>query len=385
MAMPDKHAFLSPSSSVRWYFCPPSAHLCEQFPDQGSVFAAEGTEAHSLCEYFLKKELGMECADPRPGMQYYSAEMEEAAQGYLQYILEKVGKYKAAGVETSVYVEQRLDLREYIPESMGTADCVILAGDTVEIVDFKYGMHRVPATSMQLRIYALGACEVFSSLFAFSRVRMCVYQPRLSSVDEAEMAVDELYTWAREELSPRARQAFDGAGEFACGDWCRICRARRNCRALAEYQLEIARHEFKDPALLSDEEIADVLLRVDHLVSWAEGVREYALGEALRGHAYPGFKVVSGRAVRKYTDDAAVASRVESIGKDPWEKKLLGVTALEKMLGKKAFSDLLSDLITRPEGKPVLVPDSDKRPEWKKAETEFARYGVRESEDESYE
>ena len=383
--MPDKHAFLSPSSSVRWYFCPPSAHLCEQFPDQGSVFAAEGTEAHSLCEYFLKKELGMECSDPRPAMQFYSAEMEEAAQGYLQYILEKVGKYKAAGAETSVYVEQRLDLREYIPESMGTADCVILAGDTVEIVDFKYGMHRVPATSMQLRIYALGACEVFSPLFAFSRVRMCVFQPRLSSVDEAEMAVDELYAWAREELAPRARQAFDGTGEFACGDWCRICRARRNCRALAEYQLELARHEFKDPALLSDEEVADVLSRVDHLVAWAEGVREYALGEALRGHGYPGFKVVSGRAFRKYTDDAAVASRVESIGKDPWEKKLLGVAALEKMLGKKAFSDLLSDLITRPEGKPVLVPDSDKRPEWKKAETEFARYGVKESEEESYE
>ena len=385
--MPDNHAFLSPSSSVRWYFCPPSAQLCEQFPDQGSVFAAEGTEAHALCEYLLKKALGIgdELSDPRPSMQYWTQEMEEAAQGYAQYILEKVGVYKAAGVPPSVYVEQRLDLREYIPESMGTADCVILAGDTAEVIDFKYGMHRVPAESMQLRIYALGACEVFSSLYEFTRVRMCVYQPRLSSVDETEMTAADLYTWAREELSPRARQAFDGAGEFACGEWCRLCRARRNCRALAEYQLELARHEFKDPALLSDEEIADVLSRVDHLISWAEGVREYALGEALRGHAYPGFKVVSGRAFRKYTDDAAVASRVESIGKDPWEKKLLGVAALEKMLGKKAFSDLLSDLITRPEGKPVLVPDSDKRPEWKSAETEFAGNGVKESEEESYE
>lgn len=383
--MPDKHAFLSPSSSIRWYFCPPSAHLCEQYPDQGSIFAAEGTEAHALCEYLLKNSLGLPCVDPRSSMQFYSPEMEEAAQGYMQYILEKVEAYKAAGISPSVYVEQRLDLREYIPESMGTADCVIIAGDTAEIIDFKYGMHRVPATSMQLRIYALGACEVFSSLYEFARVRMCVYQPRLSSVDETEMTVEELYAWAREELSVRARQAFDGVGEFACGEWCRLCRARRNCRALADYQLEIARNEFRDPAVLSDEEIADVLSRVDGLIAWAEGVREYALGEALRGHAYPGFKVVSSRAYRRFTDDAEVASRVTAAGMDPWEKKLLGISAMEKMMGKKKFSEMLSDLVSRPEGKPVLAPASDKRPEWKPAEIEFAAIADKESEDETYE
>ena len=383
--MPDNHAFLSPSSSVRWYFCPPSAHLCEQFPDQGSVFAAEGTEAHALCEYLLKKALGIgdELSDPRPSMQYWTQEMEEAAQGYAQYILEKVGAYKAAGVPPSVYVEQRLDLREYIPESMGTADCVILAGDTAEVIDFKYGMHRVPAESMQLRIYALGACEVFSSLYEFTRVRMCVYQPRLSSVDETEMTVADLYTWAREELSPRARQAFDGAGEFACGEWCRLCRARRNCRALAEHQMKIARLEFRDPALLSDEEIAEVLSRVDDLIAWAEGVREYALAEALRGHDYPGFKVVSSRTHRRFTDDAAAAERVTAAGLDPWERKLLGVSALEKKMGRKKFSEVLSDLVTRPEGKPVLAPASDRRPEWKPAETEFAAFTEKESEDET--
>ena len=240
--MPGNHAFLSPSSAVRWYFCPPSARLCEQFPDQGSIFMAEGTEAHSLCEYLLKSSLGIPCVDPRPSLQFYCPDMEEAAQGYVQYILEKVERYKAElSVAPAVFVEQRLDLREYIPQSMGTADCVIVAGDTVEIIDFKYGMHRVPATSVQLRIYALGACEVFSSLYEFSRVRMAIYQPRLSSVDEAEMTVAELYDWAASELAPRARQAFDGVGEFACGDWCRICKARHNCRALAEHILAIAK------------------------------------------------------------------------------------------------------------------------------------------------
>ena len=369
--MPGNHAFLSPSSSVRWYFCPPSAHLCEQYPDRGSVYAAEGTEAHALCEYLLKKELGRECVDPRPSLQHYSAEMEECCTGYAQYVLEKVAAYRASGAEPSVFVEQGLDLRVYIPESMGTADCVILAGDTAEIIDFKYGMVRVPATSMQLRIYALGACEVFSHLYDFSRVRMAVYQPRLSSVDETEMTVGELYAWAREELAPRARQAFDGVGEFACGEWCRLCRARRNCRALAEHQLEIAKYEFASPALLSDAEIADVLSRVDALVSWADGVREYALSEVLRGHAFPGYKVVAGRAFRKFTDDAAVAARAESAGVDPWERKLLGVTVLEKMLGKKKFAELLADLVDRPFGKPVLVPVSDRRPEFVPAEKEF--------------
>ena len=292
----------------------------------------------------------------------------------IQYILEKVERYKAEspGAEPSVFVEQGLDLREYIPQSMGTADCVIIAGDTAEIIDFKYGMHPVPATSMQLRIYALGACEVFSHLYDFTRVRMAVYQPRLHSVDETEMTVADLYAWAVNELSPRARQAFDGVGEFACGDWCRCCRARRNCRALADYQLEIAKYEFASPATLSDEEIADVLSRVDALASWAEDVKEYALAEALKGHSYPGFKVVESRTKRLFTDDEAVAARVKKAGKEPYETKLLGVKAMEDLLGKKAFAELLSDLVTRPEGKPTLVPDSDKRPELITADKEFA-------------
>ena len=319
----------------------------------------------------------MPCVDPRPSLQYYSPEMEEAAEGYVQYILEKVERYKAEspGAEPSVFVEQGLDLREYIPQSMGTADCVIIAGDTAEIIDFKYGMHPVPATSMQLRIYALGACEVFSHLYDFTRVRMAVYQPRLHSVDETEMTVADLYAWAVNELSPRARQAFDGVGEFACGDWCRCCRARRNCRALADYQLEIAKYEFKEPELLSDDEIADVLCRVDALTAWANDVKEFALSEALRGHRFPGFKVVAGRANRYFTDENEVAARVKAAGKVPYEKKLLSLTAMEKLLGKKAFSEMLSDLVARPVGKPTLVPDSDKRPELIPATEEFWAYG----------
>jgi hypothetical protein len=233
-------------------------------------------------------------------------------------------------------------------------------------------MHRVPASSLQLRIYALGACELFRNLYDFSRVRMTIYQPRLGSVDEAEMDVRELYSWAEKELKPRAELAFAGQGDFAVGEWCRNCRARRNCRELAAHQLEIAKYEFTEPPLLSDEEIADVLSRVDELISWAAGVREYALQAALDGRKFAGWKLVEGKTNRKFTDDACVAARVEAAGVDPYEKKMLGLTALEKKLGKKEFSSLLSDLVVRPQGKPMLVPVSDKRAEMNPAGVEFA-------------
>ena len=372
MRMPDKHAFLSPSSSERWFNCTKSAWLCEQFPDLGSVFAAEGTDAHRLCEFLLHDMLSMPDTDPRPGMTYYNQEMEEAAQGYVLFIREKLEAWKAKGALPTVFVEQRVDLRAYIPESMGTSDCVIIADDEIEIIDFKYGMYRVPATSLQLRIYALGACELFRNLYDFTRVRMTIYQPRLGVVDEASMDVEELYRWAAEELKPRAELAFAGQGNYSVGEWCRNCRARRTCRELAAHQLEIAKYEFTEPPLLSDEEIADVLGRVDDLVSWATGVKEYALQAALDGRRFAGWKLVEGKSVRKFTDDACVAARVEAAGIDPFEKKMLGLTALEKKLGKRDFQNLLADLVVRSQGKPVLVPVSDKRAEMNLASVEFA-------------
>lgn len=372
MRMPDKHAFLSPSSSERWFNCPPSAWLSEQFPDLGSVFAAEGTEAHRLCEFLLHEMLGIPDTDPRPGMTYYTEEMEEAARGYVRFIREKLEAMKAEGALPTVFVEQRVDLRAYIPESMGTSDCVIIADDEIGIIDFKYGMHRVSASSLQLRIYALDACGLFRNLYDLNTVRMIIYQPRLNVVDEVSMDIEDLYRWAYEELKPRARLAFDGQGEFSVGEWCRNCRARRTCRELAEHQLEIARYEFAEPPLLSDEEIADVLSRVDDLVSWATGVKEYALQAALDGRCFAGWKLVEGKSVRKFTDDACVAARLEAAGIEPYEKRMLGLTALEKLLGKKNFRNLLADLVVRSQGKPILAPVSDRRLEMNVAATDFA-------------
>ena len=370
--MPDKHAFLSPSSAERWYHCPPSAWLSEQFPDLGSVFAAEGTEAHSLCEYLLGEYLGREgLADPRPGMQYYTTEMEECCRGYVDYVAGVVEGYRRRGVVPAVFVEQRVDLRRFIPESMGTSDCVVVGGDEICIVDYKYGMHPVPASSLQLRIYALGACEMFSALYDFSSVRMAVYQPRIGNVDECTMSVKDLYAWAAGELRERAEEAFRGKGAYAAGEWCRNCRARRQCRYLAGKQMEMTKFGFADPPLLTDEEIAEVLSRADGLIAWAGGVKEYALKQALNGRKITGWKVVESRQARKFTDDASVCARVSAAGYDPYEKKMLGVAGMEKLLGRKGFRNLLSDLVTWQAGKPVLAPADDKRPEYVPASVEF--------------
>lgn len=364
IGLPDKHAFLSPSSSERWYNCTRSAWLCEQFPDQGTIFAAEGTEAHRLCEYLLHELLGVPDEDPRPGMHYYTEEMEEACRGYAAFILEKLERWKAGGAQPEIFVEQIVDLRGYIPESMGTSDCVIVTENDIEIIDFKYGMYRVPASSLQLRIYALGACELFRSLYdGISRVHMTIYQPRLGAVDEAGMDVEELYRWAGEDLKPRAEMAFAGQGEFTAGEWCRNCRAGRICRERAARQLEIAKYDFRDPPLLSEEEISDVLSRVDGLVSWAEGVRDYALKAALDGRKFAGWKLVEGKTSRKFTDDSAAAARIGAAGFDPYERRMLSPAALEKLMGKKDFSALLSDLVVRAAGTPKIVPISDRRPE----------------------
>ncbi len=370
--MPDKHALLSPSSSERWMHCPPSARLCEQFDDPGSVYAAEGTEAHALCEHLLLTALGRESKDPRPSFRLYSQEMQDAAEGYVQYVMEQVVDFLAVGIEPAVYVEQRLYLGAFIPESMGTSDAVIVGGDTVIVCDFKFGMHKVPATSSQLRIYALGVCELLSCLYDIRRVRTVIYQPRLAEIDEAETTREELYGWAADTLAPAAKLAFDGGGEYRCGEWCRFCRARHQCRKLAEEQMDLAKYDFRLPPLLTEEEIADILSRVDVLVSWASGIKDYALQAALAGTQFPGWKIVEGRANRRITDEAAAAEKIIAAGKNPYEQRLLGITALEKLLGKKKFAELLDGLVERPQGKPVLVPLDDKRTEMNIAKTDFA-------------
>lgn len=208
--------------------------------------------------------------------------------------------------------------------------------------------------------YHLGALEIFDGIYDIDTVRMTIYQPRKSNISIFEMSKDALLTWADTELTEKARLAYEGQGNFSCGEWCRFCKAKAECRERAIYNLRLAQYDFLNPALLQDEEIADILGRIDALTSWASDVKEYALQQAISGKEWTGWKLVEGRSNRKYTSEADVAAAVESVGLDPYERKVLGVTAMQKLLGKTRFEELLSPYIEKPQGKPTLVPESDK-------------------------
>jgi len=371
--MGRKHAILSASSSDRWLHCPPSARLCENYEDKGSDYAAEGTDAHTLCEYRLKLALGLPAEDPIENLSWYNEEMEDCAAGYVSYVLEQMETAKQVCSDPIVLIEQRVDFSRWVEEGFGTADNIIIADGVLKICDYKHGRGvEVSATeNPQMMCYALGALELFDDIYDIDTVSMTIFQPRRDNVSTYDISKEELYRWADEVLKPAAELAFAGDGNFLCGEWCGFCKAKHDCRARAEANMELAKYDFKLPPLLTDEEIEDVLARVDDLVSWASDIKEYTLQQAISGKTWSGWKLVEGRSNRKYTNDAAVAATVTNAGFDPYEKKLLGVTAMQKLLGKSRFEELLSSLIEKPQGKPTLVPESDKRPAMNTAKNDF--------------
>lgn len=374
----SSHAFLSASASHRWLACPPSAKLCAEVPDEESPYARQGTDAHELCQYLVEKELGLDVTNPTQNLEFYDAEMQESAEGYCSFVMEQIAKSKEHCPDPLVCVEQKLDYSKWVQDGFGTGDCVIVADDTLHIIDMKYGVGVLVSASgedgtgnSQLKCYALGALDTFGDLYDIRRIKLSIYQPRRENTDTFEMSVEELLKWADEVLSPRAKLAYEGNGEFSAGEHCRFCRIKATCRKRAAYSLELAKYEFAEAPSLTSEEIAAILPQIDTLVSWADDIKAYALERALSSTSYPGFKLVEGRSVRKYTDEAAVIDVVAAEGFDPFEKKLLGITAMQKLLGKTKFDELLSGLIEKPKGKPTLVPESDKRPAVSTATLDF--------------
>lgn len=370
---PKRHAVLSASSSERWLNCPPSARLCEAYEDKGSDYAAEGTDAHALAEARLKQALGIPAEDPIENLSWYNEEMEECAVGYAAYVVELLETAKQTCVDPVVLIEQRVDFSHWVQSGYGTADLILIADGTLNICDYKHGKGvEVSADhNPQMMLYALGALEIFDGIYDIDTVRMTIYQPRKSNISIFEMSKDVLLTWADTELTEKAKLAYEGQGNFSCGDWCRFCKAKAECRERAEANLALARYDFEAPALLDDEEIADILGKVDALTAGASNVKKYALQQAVSGKKWPGWKLVKGRSNRKYTNDVVVAAAVESAGFDPYERKVLGITAMQKMLGKSRFEELLAPYIEKPQGKPTLVPESDKRPAMNNAKTDF--------------
>ena len=368
-----QHAILSASAADRWLHCPPSARACAKYPDTKSEYAQEGTDAHALCEYLVKKSLGMKTKDPTEDLTFYDAVMQSAAEGYAEFVLEKVQEAKETCKDPLVMVEQRLDFSDYVPQGFGTGDCVIAADDMLYIIDFKYGMGVLvdAEKNPQLMCYALGAIQLFGELYDFQNVSMSIYQPRRQNVVTYTMPKAELLNWAETVLKPTAKLAFEGTGEYKAGSHCKFCKARANCRKRAEYNLEMAKYDFVMPDKLTKKEIEVILPKINELISWAEDIKEYALKKALAGEHYNGYKVVEGRTTRKYTSENDVAKVVIAEGLNPYQKKILGITAMTTLLGKKRFQELLGRFVYKPQGKPVLTTEDDARPEFRSPEQDF--------------
>lgn len=372
-----RHAYLSASASHRWLSCPPSAKLCADVNDEASPYAKQGTDAHELCEYKVLHALGEDVKDPTENLDYFDTEMEESTDEYCNYVLEQYEKAKQLCKDPKVLVEQRLDFSKWVPDGFGTGDCLIIADKVLQIIDFKYGLGILveAENNPQMMCYALGALDTYDGIYDIEQVEMTIFQPRRDNVSTFTISKEELLKWAEEFLAPTAQLAYNGEGEYHAGDHCQFCKVKATCRERAAYNLELAAYDFEEPATLDDSEIADILPRIDDLVAWANDIKEYALQQAMSGTEYKGFKVVEGRSVRKYTDDAAVAATVENAGYDPYERKVLGITAMTSLLGKKKFEELLGGMITKPPGKPTLVPDSDKRPALNTAKDDFKEEG----------
>ena len=318
--MANKHAVLSASSSERWLNCPPSARLCENYEDRGSDYAAEGTDAHALCEFRLKQALGMPTEDPIENLSWYNEEMEDCAAGYAAYVVELLETAKQTCADPVVMIEQRVNFSRWVQDGFGTADCIVIADGVMNICDYKHGkgVEVSAVANPQMMLYALGALEIFDDIYDIDTVRMTIFQPRKANVSVYEMEKADLLEWADTDLTQKAKLAYEGQGDFHCSEWCRFCKAKAECRERAAANLELARYDFQTPALLDDEEIADILGKVDALTAWASDVKEYALQQAISGKEWTGWKLVEGRSNRKYTSEAVVAATVENAGFDPY-------------------------------------------------------------------
>lgn len=370
------HAFLTASGSKIWLNCPPSARLAEGFEDEPTVYALEGTEAHELCEYKVKLALGAKPEElDLKKFKFYTPDMEDYASSYAAYVMEALEEIKKIDGNPQIYIEQKLDFSNYVPEAFGTGDCVIVGGNTIHVIDFKYGMNFVDATyNSQMMLYALGALNLLDMLYDIEVIKMTIYQPRIANISEFELSKNELMEWAENLLKPRAEMAFKGEGTFKAGDHCKFCKCKALCRERARKNLELARYEFRDPALLTNDDVSSILKESEDLISWLDDVKNFALSEALKGNKIPGYKLVSGRSNRKFDDENEVAKILEGLGIDPYVKKLMSLTDLEKKIGKKKFAESLSAHVVKPEGKPTLVVESDKRPELNNIMTDFAEF-----------
>ncbi|MBR1868670.1 MAG: DUF2800 domain-containing protein [Bacteroidales bacterium] len=399
-----KHAVLSASASKQWLNCPPSARLQENFPNESSVYAEEGTFAHEVCEYKVKKYLHERVKRPQ-SEEFYTEEIDQITVVYADFVIGVIEEMKAAGCQPLVLVEERLDYSHIAPSGFGTGDMVIIGVDEegkglLHICDFKTGSGVFVSAdhNTQMMLYALGAIHAYGYIYDIQTVRMTIIQPRLENISTFTCTAKELTEWG-ESIKPVAKMAYEGKGEQHPGDWCRFCRAKPMCKACAEEALALAREEFLDldegalederisaetettdatdpynpdtdapvfkaPGLVSLSELEEILPTLNRISTWIESVFAYVSGEAIN-HGVPirGYKVVEGRSKRQFTDTKAVVQAAAENGfTDVYKQELISLTEFEKLMGKKRFAQILGQYVVKPPGKLALVPESDPRP-----------------------
>ena len=391
--MPDVHALLSASSSKQWLHCTPSARLQEQFPNESSVYAAEGTFAHEVCEYKVRKYLKERVKRPQ-SEEYYTEEIDRITDVYAEFVIGIIEEMKRNGCEPLVMVEEKVNYSHIAPSGFGTADMLIIGKDengkgVLHIADFKTGQGVfVDADhNSQMMLYALGGLAAYGYIYDIEIVRMSIIQPRLENISTFECSRSELEDWG-ESIRETARLAYEGKGEQTPGEWCRFCRAKPVCKACKDEALSLCREEFfdlddgalseeadassevdgsepvfKNPGLIPISELAQLLPTLNRISSWIEAVFSFISSEAINhGVPIPGYKVVVGRSKRVFTDTKAVVDTAVANGyTDLYKKQLITLTEFETMMGKKKFAELLGKYVTKPPGKLSLVPESDPR------------------------
>ena len=373
--MPELHAKLSSSASKRWLGCPGSVKLSEHYPNGSSIYADEGTIAHGVAEGMISKDdklvqkYEVEAAKfygEHPELNGTFLEMKMILQPYVDYVFEEYAEQVHEDEAAQLMTEERVDLTEYIPGGFGTSDVVILRQGRLHIIDLKYGkgVSVSAEDNPQLKLYALGTLARFDMLYDIEDVVMTIYQPRLDNVSTDTIKAKDLYAWGEEVIKPGAQLALSEDAPVHAGDWCQFCPARYDCKERARDAMEL--QKYLGQMVLSPEEIAEILGKIDRLTKFAEDIKDSALTKALDGEEIPGWKVVEGRSIRKYVgSEEEIVRQCEGAGYDqalPYERKLLTITNMEKLMGKKQFAEVLGAYVEKPEGKPTLAPESDKRP-----------------------
>ena len=374
---PRTHSILAPSAK-EWMHCGLAAKfLATKEEDEGSEAAQFGTEAHALAEAYINESLKLTAyganvaptaEELKKTLTLYNDEMEYLASTYANYVVETVAfEEKRTGEKPIVLIEQYLEM-DYAPDTHGTVDCCIIAGDTLTVIDNKTGFIKVTAEedgqlNSQLAIYGLYAYKAFKDVYAIKQIRLVIFQERIHNFSEITVSAEQLETWERDVLIPAAKNAMSDDPKSASGWWCKYCPGRATCRTRSDEAFEVV-GEMKPPNRMTDDEIEAVLPKLDSVIAYAEAVKEYALKKAIeQGRRWMGFKLVESQTKRKITDEIAVGKILTDAGYDPYTKKLLSISDIQKMVGKSQFDTLVGEYVTRPKGQPTLVPEGDARTE----------------------